>query len=205
MWEVSLGSESVQVLVIRVENSTSWWGLLWELSPAGSRFRRSWFRDVSGSVPESFHDCGFKMKSCGLDRAPKIRDTILLKPCDNFLVNLPSFYFENSVMYSSFFPGINVFCDWLFLGWYWVSPETVATFAKFLTLPPLAENNWRQRWWLSFSVIFNQFEEWQRWSFRKNDKLQSFALNWQKGVGTNNTEDYIKNFTFVSLIYTFFV
>ena len=36
-------------------------------------------------------------------------------------------------------------------------------------------------------------------------KLESFTVNWQKGVDTNNVKNYINNYTFVSSIYTFFL
>ena len=115
MREVSHRSESDELLVQWVESSTSGWGSLWERSPVGSRFSKSVFRDVPGTVPESVRSCGFKTKSFNLDRAPKIRDSVLLNSWRSFLVTLPSISSETCLIYSSVIPRMNVFCDWMFL------------------------------------------------------------------------------------------
>ena len=49
-----------------------------------------------------------------------------------FLVNPPSISSETCMIYSSVIPGTDVFCDWLFLGYSCVSPETAANFRLFL-------------------------------------------------------------------------
>ena len=134
LWEDSSGSESVELLVRRVENSTSGWVSLWERSPVGSRFSKSLFRDVPGTVPQSVRTCGLKRNSSNLDRAPKMRDFVRLNSWDSFLVTLPLISSETCVMYSSVIPGTTVICDWLFLVCSCVSLETTANFRLFLNV-----------------------------------------------------------------------
>ena len=186
--EDSPWSESVWLLVRRVENSTSGWRSLWERSPVGPRYYESLFRDVPGTVPESVRACGFKGNSSNLDRASKIRDSVLLKTWDSFLVTLPSVSSEIWVMYSSVTPGTNELCDWLFLVCSCVFLETAANFCLFLNVDI--------SWWIIFDsteewifcgfVVFIQLDEWQKWSFQMSDKLQSFQLTDWKGVYTKN-------------------
>ena len=92
------------------------------------QFSKSLFRDVSGTVPESFRICGFKRNSSNIDRAPKMRDSIPLNSWDSFSVNLPSFSSETCVTYYSIIPETNVFCDWLFLDYSCVCLEPAANF-----------------------------------------------------------------------------
>ena len=84
LWEVSSWSESTQLLVRCVENSTWGEGLLWKRSPPASWFSRALFRDVPGTVPESVRTCGFKRKSSNLTRAPEMWHSVLLNSWDSF-------------------------------------------------------------------------------------------------------------------------
>ena len=95
LWEVSSGPQSTDLLVQQAENSTSGWGSLLERPPNGSRFSKSLFWDVSGTVPESVRTCGFKINSSNFDRAPKL--AVLLNSWDSFLLTLPSISSETCV------------------------------------------------------------------------------------------------------------
>ena len=117
------------------ENSTSGWVPLWERFPIGSWFSTSVFRNVPGTVPESVRNCVLHKNSSNSDRAPKMRDSVLLKSKDSFLMILPSISSETCVMYSSAIAGSDVFRDWLFLGCSsCVYLETVAKFRLFLNV-----------------------------------------------------------------------
>ena len=94
----------------------SGWGSLWELSSFVPWFSTFVFRNVPGTVPECVVICGFKRNSSNLDRAPKMRDYVLLNSWDSFLMTLPSISSENCVIYSSLILGTDVFRDWPFLG-----------------------------------------------------------------------------------------
>ena len=74
------------------------------------------FRNVPGTVPESVVTCGFKGHSSYLDRAPKMRDSVLLNSWDSFLLTLLCLSSESCVIYSSLILRTNVFRDWPFLG-----------------------------------------------------------------------------------------
>ena len=74
------------------------------------------FRNVSGTVPECVRICWFRRNSSNLDKAPKMRDSVLLNSWDRFLLTLPSFSSESRVIYSSLILGTDVFRDWPFLG-----------------------------------------------------------------------------------------
>ena len=132
--EVSSGSKSTELIARRAENSISGWGCLWERSPVGSRFSRSLFRDASGTVSESVRACGFKRNSSNLERGLKIRDSVLSNSWDSFLVTLPSISSETCVIYSSVTPGVDAFCEWLFLECWSVSQETAANFPLLLNV-----------------------------------------------------------------------
>ena len=102
-WRNYERSDSDELLVPRVENSTSRWESLWKQSPVGfskSQFSKSMFRDVPGTVPESVRACGCKRKSAELDRAPEIRDSVLLNSWDSFLVTWHSISSKTCVMFS---------------------------------------------------------------------------------------------------------
>ena len=134
LWEVSSGSESTEILVRQAENSTSGWGSFWKRSPVGSQFSTSLFRNVPGTAQESVRTYGFKRNSSNLDRAPKIRDFVLLNSRNNLSETLPSISSKIYVMYSSVIPGTDVFCDWLFLGRSRVSLETTANSRLFFSV-----------------------------------------------------------------------
>ena len=88
-------------------------------------------RNVPGTLPESVGICGLERNSSNLDRAPKIRDSVLLKSWDTFLVTVLSIYSETCVIYSPVFPGTDVFCEWLFPMIFCVSFETAANLRLF--------------------------------------------------------------------------
>ena len=94
----------------------SGWGSLWESSSFAPWFSTFVFRNVHGTVPECNYICGFKRNSSNLDRAHKMRDSVLLNSWDNFLVTLPSISSETCVISSSFILRTQVFRDWPFLG-----------------------------------------------------------------------------------------
>ena len=97
--EASLGSESIEFLDRQVENSTSGWGSFWERSPVGSLFSTSAFPNGPGTVPETVRIYEFKRKLSNLDRALKMRDSVLLNSWDSFLLSLPSISSETCVMF----------------------------------------------------------------------------------------------------------
>ena len=68
----------------------SGWGSLWESSSFVPWFSTFVFRNVPGTFPECVRICGLKRNSSNLDIAPKMRDSVLLKFWDSFLVTLPS-------------------------------------------------------------------------------------------------------------------
>ena len=107
----------------------------------GSRFSELLFLDVPGTATEQIRTCGFRRKSSGLDKAPKIPDSVRLNSFEIFLVTLPSISSETWVMYYSATPWFSVFCDWLFLVFSVVSLKTVADFLLFLNVAiTLTEN-----------------------------------------------------------------
>ena len=146
LWEVSSGSELVRLLARQAENSTSGWGSFWNWSPLGSWFSTSAFRNVPGTVPEHARTCGFKRNSSNLDRAPKMRDFVLLNSWYSFLVNLPSISSETCATYSSVILGADEFCDWLFLGNSCVSLDTAANFRLFLNVAIFGRFNCGEHW-----------------------------------------------------------
>ena len=46
--------------------------------------------DVPGTATEQVRLCGFKRNSSSFDKAPKMRDSVLLNSFESFLVTLPS-------------------------------------------------------------------------------------------------------------------
>ena len=72
------------------------------------------FRDVPGTVPECVRICGFHRKWSNLDRALKIRNSVLLNSWDSFLVTLLSISLETCFIYSSLILETDVFRDWPF-------------------------------------------------------------------------------------------
>ena len=111
----------------------SGWESLWLSSSFVPWFSTFVFRNVPGTVPECVLICGFTKNSCKLDRARKIRDSVLMNSWDSFLMTLPSISSKTCVLYSSLILGTDVFRDWLFLGCsYCVSLVTAARFRLFL-------------------------------------------------------------------------
>ena len=103
---------------------------------------------------EQVRTCGFRRNSLSLDRAPKIRDSVLLKSLENFLVTLPSISSETWEMYSWAIAGSSVFCDWLFLVFSGVSIETAAIFLLFLKVAMTLKEKFCQQWRLNWSFLF---------------------------------------------------
>ena len=111
----------------------SGWGSLWESSSFVPWFSTFVFRIVPGTVPECVHICGFKRNSSNLDRAPKMRDSVMLNSWDSFLATPPSISSETCAIFRSLILGRDVFRDWPFLGCSSsVSLVTSANFRLFL-------------------------------------------------------------------------
>ena len=72
------------------ENSTSGPGSSEGRSSLVPWFTRLLLLDVPGATTEQVLTCGFKRNSSSFDKAPKIRDSVLLNSFESFLVNLPS-------------------------------------------------------------------------------------------------------------------
>ena len=89
-----------------------------------------------GMSPERFRSASASVGSEEkLDRAPKMRDFVLLNSGDNLLVTLPSIFSETCVMYSSLFLRMDMFRDWPFPGCSsCVSHVTVTNFPLFLNV-----------------------------------------------------------------------
>ena len=145
----------------KTEDSSSGWGSFWDRSPVGSWFYASEFRDVSGTVPEFVRTCGFKRNSSSLDRAAKMRDSVLMNSRDSFLATMPSVSSETRDMYSSFILGKDVFGDWPLLGCsFCVSLTTAANFLFFLNVAIFwTESNQHQKRLNYFFLLFNLKEE----------------------------------------------
>ena len=137
----------------------SGWVSLWESSSFVPWFSTFVFRSVPGTFQECVRICGFKRNSFNLDRAPKMRDSVLLNSWDSFLVILPSISSE-TVIYSSLILGRNVFRDWPFLGRSsCVSLVTAANFRLFLNVAIfLNGKNATQLWRLNWFLLLNQLK-----------------------------------------------
>ena len=92
----------------------------------------------SASSPEQLRGVcisGLKRILTNLDRARKMRDSVLLNSTDSFLVTLPSTSTGTCVLFSSLVLGTDVFHDWLFLGCSsCVFLETAANFRFFFNV-----------------------------------------------------------------------
>ena len=133
----------------------SGWGSLWESSSFVPWFSTFVFRNVSGTVSECVRICWFKRNSSNLDRAPKMRDSVLLNSWDSFLLNLPLISSETCVIYSSLVLGTDVFRDWPFLGCSsCVSLVTAANFRLFLNVA-IFEGKMLRSYedWISFYLL----------------------------------------------------
>ena len=108
---------------------------LWESSSFVPWFSKFVFWNVLRTVPECVRICGLKKNSAKLDRAHKMRDSVLLNSWDSFLMTLPSISSEICLIYSSLILGTDVFRDWPFLGCSsCVSLVTAANFRLFLNV-----------------------------------------------------------------------
>ena len=139
LWETSSASGSIEFLDQQAKNSNSAWIYFSKRFPFVFRFSTSLFWDIPGMFPWSVRTCGFKRNSSNSDRAPKMRDFVLLNSWDSFLVTLPLISSELYEMYSSVIPGTGVFCDWLLLGCSCVSLEITASFRLFLCVAMLSK------------------------------------------------------------------
>ena len=93
----------------------------------------------SGMFPERFRSAsvsvGSREFSSNVDRAPKMRDSVLLNSWDSFLVTLPSISSESWVICSWLILGSDVFRVWPFQGCsFCVSPATAANYRLFLNV-----------------------------------------------------------------------
>ena len=93
----------------------SGWGSLWESSSFVIRYSTFVYRNVPGTVLECVRICGFKRNSSNLDRAHKMRDSVLLNPWESFLLTLLSVSSVTCVIYSSLILRTDVYRDWPFL------------------------------------------------------------------------------------------
>ena len=66
------------------ESATSGWGSFWERSLFVPSFSLFEFWDVSGTASEWTRACGLKRNLSSLDRAPKLRLSVLLNSRDSF-------------------------------------------------------------------------------------------------------------------------
>ena len=154
-----------------------------------------------GTVPESVRICGFKKKSSKLDRARKMRGSVLLISWDNFVLTLPSISSETCVLYSSLILGTDVFRDSPFRGCsFYVSLETAANFRLFLNVATFLRGKCSTMVKIEFFFNFNELESTLKCnSFWRINSLQLFIVNWftKKGMTFLNIS------TLVPLIYTF--
>ena len=117
------------------EDPTSGWRSFWERSQFSSWLSTTVLRNALETVAEIVCFCGFRRISSKLDRAPKMRDFVLLNNWDNFSVTLPSFSTETCGKYSSLTLREDVSLDSSFLGCYsCVSLATAANFPLFLNV-----------------------------------------------------------------------
>ena len=116
-WKLSWPNSGPEFRVVWLRNMpASGWGSLCESSLFVPWFSTFVFRNIPGKVPGCVRICGFKRNSSSLDRAHKMRDSVLLNSWDNFSATLSSISSETCVIYSSLIPGTDVFRDWPFLG-----------------------------------------------------------------------------------------
>ena len=117
-------------------------------------FHSSFFRYVSGTILESVRTCVFKSNSSNLDRAPRMRDFVLLNSWDSFLVTLSAISSETCAIYSSLILGMDVFRDWPFLGCSsCVSLVMAANFCLFLNVAIFWREKATQLWRLNYLYL----------------------------------------------------
>ena len=150
-WRLSWPSSGPAFRVIWLwKMPASGWGSLWESSSFVPWLSTFVFRNVSGTVPDCVRICWFRRNSSNLNRAPKMRDFVLLYSLDSFLVTLPLFSSETCVVNSSLISGTDVFRDWPFLGCSsCVSLVTAAYFRLFLNVAIFWREKVTQLWRLN--------------------------------------------------------
>ena len=116
------------------ENSTSGPGSSEGRSPVVPWFSRLLLLDVPGATTEQVRTCGFKRNSSSFDKAPKMRDYVLLNSFESFLVTLPSISSETWEIYSWVSSGSRTFGALPLLVLSGVSLETAANFLLFLNV-----------------------------------------------------------------------
>ena len=117
-------------------------------------FPRLLLLEVPGATTEQVRTCGFKRNSSSFDKAPKIRDSVLLNSFDSFLVTLPSISSETWEMYSWVSSGSRTFGALPLLVFSGVSLETAANFLLFLNVAIKLGKRFSQRWRLNFLLYF---------------------------------------------------
>ena len=143
--------------------SASEWGEGNPTSGPGSSEGRSslvpWFSrllllDVPGTATEQVRTCGFKRNSSSFDKAPKMRDSVLLNSIESFLVTLPSISSETWEIYSWVSSGSRMFCvlPILALSGFLLKLRLISFY--FSTLPSSLGKRFYQRWRLNFYFIF---------------------------------------------------
>ena len=129
-------------------------GIAWGTIPIG--FPVSWVavpgcsRIGYGTSPNLW----VQKKSSSLDKAPKIRDSVLLNCFESFLVILPSISSETWEMYSWAISRSIEFLHWVFLVFSGVSLETAANFLLFLKVATIMREKFCQQWRLNRSLLF---------------------------------------------------
>ena len=152
------------------EYPTSGQGSSEERSPVVSRFSELLFLNFPGTATEQVRNCGFRRNSSSLDRAPKMRDSVLLNSFESFLITLPPISLETREIYSGSLPESSVFCDWLLLVFSGVSLETAASFLLFLKVTMILREKFCQQWtlnWTFYTYI-------QQWWFLLNMREEDF-------------------------------
>ena len=97
--------------------------------------------EVPGATTEQVRTCGFKRNSSSFDKAPKIRDSVLLNSFESFLVTLPSISSETWEIYSWVSSGSRTLGAFPLLVLSGVSLETAANFLLFLNVAILLGEN----------------------------------------------------------------
>ena len=151
--------------------------------PGSSEGRSSlvpWFSkllllEVPGATTEQVRTCGFKRNSSSFDKAPKIRDSVLLNSFESFLVTLPSISSETWEIYSWVSSGSRTFGALPLLVLSGVSLETAANFLLFLNVAMLlGENLFSCEDWIFYFIFF----------------IQMMLLVWYKGKSLQNLNSH---------------
>ena len=158
-------------VVWRRKMHASGWGSLWESSSFVPWISTFVFRNVPGTVPECVRICGFKRNSSNLDRAPKMRDSVLLNSWDSFLVTLTPISSRSCVIFSSLILGTDAFRDSPFLGCpCCVSHVTAAIFRLFFNVAIFLKGKCYAVMKTELNLFVNQLEIIAKtWFFRKHN------------------------------------